>query len=430
MEDSASITIPATTPRRKSFQLGYQLYRTLLFVWKFLAGVLLTQTLAGSILVVGWTYRAAQRAVQKRWWKMSGATDACFCDFVQCSSFHRALGGWPNWVLEHNRAWTSAHRIPGAARIGRIWKALFHSLWLNLKIGVQGIFNTWVLTMPGCVLMLFSWYAGWHNSFNKGYEQAIVGPLTGFGGIVLFIAAMYYVPMAQMRQASTGNWRAFYQFKLVWQLIRKKWLACFGLAVLFSAFSVPVTVLKTVPEFLIQINPSLADRSPSELLGIAKTYYFYAAFVLFAAFVLLRIFAARIYAASLLENVQSGALTEDSLAENEWETLHRLDLLTVRPQQKRHLLVRTVRWLGTRMGRATTGFALFLVWFSFIGQVYVSEFFMKSPMGRGWLNQPLVQLPWFNYIPSRLKEEAKDKMSPSAGSQLRRDDSSERRSVQ
>ncbi|MGZ8921182.1 MAG: hypothetical protein ACXW3L_09370, partial [Limisphaerales bacterium] len=351
--------------------------------------------------------RAAQRAVQKRWWKISGAADACFCDFAQGSSFHRALGGWPNWIVEHQRAWLTAHRTPGRAKISRIVKALFHSLWLNFKIGVQGIFNTWVVTLPGCVLMLFSWYAGWHNSFNKGYEQAVVGPATGLAGIALFIAAMYYAPMAQVRQASTGNWRAFYQFKLVWQLIRKKWLACFVLALFYTAFSVPVTILKTVPGFFLQMNPSLADRSPAELLDFAKNYYFFTGIAVFVAFVLLRLVAARIYAASLLDCIQSGALAEDALAENEWETMHRLDLLTVRPRLERHVFVRTVAWLGTRMGRAATGFALFLVWFSFVAQVYTSEFFLKSPMGRGWLNQPLVQLPWFNYIPGQLTEDAK-----------------------
>lgn len=260
--------------------------------------------------------------------------------------------------------------------------------------------------MPGCVLMLFAWYAGWHNSFNKGYEQAVVGPLTGISGIVLLIAAMYYLPMAQIRQASTGNWRSFYEFKLVWQLIRKKWLACFWLAVLYTLFSVPITILKTVPAFFTQMNPELAELPPAEALQFAKIYYFYAAFALLAAYVVLRIVAARIYASSLLACVQSGALTEEALAENEWETLHRLGHLTVRPQPERHALVKAAAWLGTRMGRATTGVALFLVWFSFAAQIYVSEFFLKSPMGRGWLNQPLVQLPWFNYIPAQLKSDS------------------------
>ncbi len=346
--NTESTTAQAALAPQKKFKLGYQLYRFALAIWKFLAGVALTQSLLGSILVVGWTMRAAQRVVQKRWWKLNDLrSENCFCDFVQCSSFHRALGGWPNWVVEHNRTWMTAHRTPGIGKMRAMSKALFNSLWRNLKIGVQGVFNTWVLTLPGCVLMLFSWYAGWHNSFNKGYEQAVVGPLTGFSGIALLIVAMYYVPMAQMRQASTGNWRSFFEFKLVWQLIRKKWLACFGLALLYTAFSVPVTILKTVPGFFPQINPKLAGLPPPEALQFAKTYYFYAAFLFFAAYVVLRMVAARIYASSLLACVQSGAVTEEALAENEWETLHRLGHLAIRPQPERHALIKAAAWLGT-----------------------------------------------------------------------------------
>ncbi|MBM3833048.1 MAG: hypothetical protein FJ403_07205 [Verrucomicrobia bacterium] len=33
-------------------------------------------------------------------------------------------------------------------------------------------------------------------------------------------------------------------------------------------------------------------------------------------------------------------------------------------------------------------------------------FVVVPDCGRGWLNQPLVQLPWFNYIPGHLKSEA------------------------
>ena len=45
--------------------------------------------------------------------------------------------------------------------------------------------NTWVLTLVPSLLMLFSWEAGWDNSFNKGYEQAAIGPTTGTLGIDL-----------------------------------------------------------------------------------------------------------------------------------------------------------------------------------------------------------------------------------------------------
>lgn len=388
--------------------------KSLAAIWKFLVGVAFTQTFVGSLFVVGWTYRLVQRTVLKSWWKQSDlAAHTRFADFAYADPAHRPHQHWPNWLLEQNRAWLSAPRVQGWGKLRAIFKSLFHSLWLNLKFGCQMIFNTWVLTMPGCVLMLFSWYAGWHNSFNKGYEQAAVGPLLGFAGIAAFIGAMYYVPMAQIRHASTGDWRAFYQFSTVWQLIRKRWLACFGLAILYSALSVPVTVLKTVPAFFPQINPALAELPPAQALQFAKTYYFYAGFAVFAIFVSLRIVAARIYASAALACVQSGALAEDALGDKEWEVLHRLDLLTLKPQSPRHFLVRTIAWCGTRVGRVTVGVATFLVWFTFISQIYISEFMNRSEQNRGWLNQPLVQLPWFNYIPNPLENAAKAELTPS-----------------
>lgn len=384
--------------------------RTPAAIWKFLAGAALCQNFLPSILVVGWTLRLSQRAVLKQWWTRSEPEEGkpSFARFLAGGPYHRGHAHWPNWILEQNRAWLQAPKKPGFSKIPAAAKALLHSLWLNLKIGVQGLFNVWVFTMPGCVVMLFAWYAGWHNSFNKGYEQAAVGPATGLLGIFLFIAAMFYVPIAQLRQASTGDWRAFYQFRVVWTLIRKRWIACLGLALLYSAVSVPVTVLKIVPGFFPQINPALVELPPVEALKFAKTYFFYSAFLVFPAFVLLRLAAARIYAGSVVACVQSGALAEESLAENEWEALHRLELLRMRPRPARHPVVQTITWFGTKLGRATIGTAIFLAWFTFVAQVYVAEFFNRSEYSRGWLNQPLVQLPWFNYTPDGLEAAARE----------------------
>src|SRR2546429_8683233 len=90
------------------------------------------------------------------------------------------------------------------------------------------------------------WYDGWNNSFNKGYEQFSVGPGVSVLGILLFITAMLYVPMAQARQAVTGNWRCFYQFRLIRTLVRRRWFACFGLAALYALCSLPILVLLSV----------------------------------------------------------------------------------------------------------------------------------------------------------------------------------------
>ena len=46
-------------------------------------------------------------------------------------------------------------------------------------------------------------------------------------------------------------------------------------------------------------------------------------------------------------------------------------------------------------------FAMFLVWFSFGAQIYIAQFMNYIP--DAWLNQPLVQLPLFHFIPSALR---------------------------
>ena len=45
------------------------------------------------------------------------------------------------------------------------------------------------------------------------------------------------------------------------------------------------------------------------------------------------------------------------------------------------------------------------VWFCFFALVFVGQFFSyQGPLG--WLNQPLVQLPWFHYVPSTVRNQS------------------------
>ena len=93
-------------------------------------------------------------------------------------------------------------------------------------------------------------------------------------------------------------------------------------------------------------------------------------------------------------------LVRESLRER--ETLHRLDLLEVKLPPPRHAFIRLVTWTGSRLGKATVAVLLVFVWFTFVAQIFISEFLNYHP-AIGWLNQPLVQLPWFKYIPPHLK---------------------------
>ena len=381
-----------------------RLRRVLFAPVKFFWGMTLCQSVFGALAVIGWTYRLMQRSVLKQWWKssVSSAKADSFESFVAGDERTAGQVHWPNWFVAQN--WSAS--VSPSRSFGRyLWtipKALGQSLWLNVRLGVQGAFNTWVLTLPACVLMLFGWYDGWNNSFNKGYEQFLVGPGISWLGIMAFIAAMLYTPMAQARQAVTGDWRSFYQFRLIWTLVRRRWLACFGLALLYALCSVPLLILGSIVMFLPNINPKLADLTPTQTIQVLNSYFFWSALFVFPAFVSLRLVGARIYGTALLKAVQTGVVHQSALAENERQALHRLELLQVQPPRLRHPVLRIVTWAGTRAGRVTFGFLTGLIWFIFIAELYIAQFF-NYRRAQVWLNQPLVHLPWFHHMPAALK---------------------------
>jgi hypothetical protein len=397
---------PDALPRtRRSFlrRARCGTWRLLVFGWKLLAGTALCQFPVTSILVVGWSYRVMHRAALKRWWKRSPlrADGTSFDAFVQADASTAAHPNWPNWLLRPRAA---TEVVPsGRGRIRRTAALLFGSLWLNAKIGVQGIFNTWVLTMPACVLWLFAWYDGWNNSFNKGYEQAVVGPLTGLLGVALFIAAMLYVPIAQARQAVTGSWRAFFQFRLLGRMIRERPFGCLGLAVLYSVLSLPVTALKTAPEFFPQINPALENASDAAIRELLVTYFFWASVGLLVCFVTLRLAAARLYASALLGTLRTGRVAATHLEPHERACLLRLQLLPAPPPPARGTLLRSATWTARKTTLTVVAVLVVLIWFSFVAQIFIGEFLNYHP-ATGWLNQPLVQLPWLRYIPGQLTQ--------------------------
>jgi hypothetical protein len=377
----------------------------IVLAWKYLVGALLCFTLPGSLLVVGWSYRLAQRSAYRQWWRASPTRrpGEPFGRAARADELLRWHVHWPNWIV-HPLAGDvfRAARGQGWARQGRaVVVASLGSCWLNLRIGVGAIFNTWVLTLPGCMLWLFAWYDGWNNSFNKGYEQAHLGPLMGLSGIALFIGAMFYVPLAQARQAVTGHWRRFYDFRLIWTLIKRRRRGPLLLASLYSMLSLPLIVLKTLPGFFPQLFPGFEDLSAAQVARNLTLYFLASCGVMFPFFVLLRVVAARIYAKALLACLRDGSLEPAALAPSERAIMEHLALPLEAPSRRSHPLIRAVS--GT--WRVTTSALLVLllvgVWWSFVAQIFASEF-LNYHLAQGWLNQPLVQLPWFNYIPGHL----------------------------
>jgi hypothetical protein len=371
-------------------------FRVLIGAWKFFLGVLMSQSLLLSFVVVGWVARAMQRMAFYRWWKLSDARKCglSFSEFI--ASIPGVHSHWPNWFLAPRRDGT------------RGWRRFIGSFITNAKLGVQMVFNTWALTLPGCIVMLFSWGYGWNNSFNKGYELAPIGPATGLLGITLFIAAMLYVPMAQAHQATTGNWRAFYQWRIVWRVVRHRWLACLLLALAYSAVSLPVIVQRIRPMGFDAAKNLTSDTfvamDPKRVEGELSVYFLGAGLIVLGGYILVRWLAARIYARGILRAVKAQGIPEFALSEMQHAALEKLGYFSSPPPLPRHPVLHALQRLTSLALRFAAGFAFAFVWFTFCAQIYIAQFLNYIPLV-GWMNQPLVQLPWIKYVPAKINGE-------------------------
>ncbi len=398
-----------------------RLKKALAFVVKALVGAWLVQGMfgafgalnfVGAVIVIGWTSRLMQRHALHIWWKHSQPWNegVRFQTFVGSEEELRDHLTRPNWSLRqqflaHLRSEEHEKRTR-TRKATFILGSLFVSLWRNLKIGAQVIFCTWVVTLVPVMLWQFAWTHGWEISFTKGYEHSAVGFSTWLLGTILFIGVMFYLPVAQARQAVSGDWKAFFHFKAVRHLIKRRWFFCFILAGLYALVSIPVMWAKSAIYFIGNNNPTVEAMTAVEQLQFLNNYLFIVSlFIVLPAFVFLRIVATKIYASSLREAVKTGDAEKARLSEFESNAFRALGV-NERPQKERALPTRFVLWTGSLTGRITTAVLCFFIWFSFAFQPVVQQFFIYQPGGKGYLNHPLVQLPFFHFVPGELEKAA------------------------
>jgi hypothetical protein len=443
------------------------------FPIQLLAGVFLMQSPGGAVVVAGWLQRFLQRAVYRSWWRRGRGRLGTFNEFVMEEPLLFTFRRFPNWVLapengvgfvsttdieslrsrasntfrdevdreagnvesgegseEADDAAQRASLVSGPVGVMRV-QAGFLERWLgslasHVWVGIQSLTNVAVLTLPGAVLWWVGWWGGWQNSFHKGYEQFIMGPLVSWVGILLFIAAMFYVPMASARQAATGQWKSFWEGRTVWGLVRVSWWQSAWVAGMYALANLVVMGLKSWPQFWPQakladlaqrrLDPTEAFRqglekvdwsqlTETEALRLLNLYYLGAALVVWLLLLGLKRLLAWLYAGAVVRAVQRGTLGEEFLSDTEWRLLNTLGLLQVREAPVRPFLVRWVAWAGTSVGRMVCRLLLFAAWAVFVAAIYISEFLAIHPVV-GWLNQPLVQLPWFRYVPPQLEDPA------------------------
>jgi hypothetical protein len=330
-------------------------------------GALLCQTAVSAVLVVGWTYRLARQSVLARWQALAGTTEA------------RHPG--PRWFLGEG---------------GGATRRLVGSFLANLRVGLRAAMSVWLVTLPGSALLYLGWSNGWNTSFSRIYEDIALGPLTMLAGTLLLIVVLVYMPLASIHQAVAEDWRAFFQVGLVSRLIRRRPWSCVGLAVLYGVLSLPLLVLTVGPLFLPNLDPRLEALTPAEATEWLNLYYLTAGVLLFPLFLLPRLAAARIYAGAVASAVRQGRLAPVELPAAGRVLLETLPIEP--PRVRRPVLI---RWAQATVG-ATAAVAIVILtvaaWAGLVSQIVVAQFFHYRG-ALGWLNHPMVQLPWLSYVP-------------------------------
>jgi len=371
-----------------------------LVLWQYLVGVFLCQFLLGAVVVVGWTTRLMQRQILSTWWKKSPLKEqgGSFHDFTAALPSRCAPRTLPNWCLAETLP-TSQSQTATGGRIRRSLRRVFGSLYSNIRQGVAATFSIFLFTLPATSLWLYSWVLGWNISFFKLYEQSALGISLGLLGILLFIVAMLYVPLAHARQAVTGQWRTFFDMRANWRLARRHPLVMLPAAILFVVASEVVMLLRIAPYF-IGFQEQFATMSVQQLRQWLDNYHFAAGMLLLPAYVLVWLAVAKAYARAAVreyvaepENCPLGSAERHALASLRYQAQS--------TSTSSHLLVRGTGWTLVRLATATAFGLICLAWFGVAAQVFVAQFFTYIP-GANWLNHPLVLLPWIKYIPPGL----------------------------
>jgi len=165
--------------------------------------------------------------------------------------------------------------------------------------------------------------------------------------------------------------------------------------------SLPLEILKTAPVAFDGFIDSWTNASDAEFHQMLQRYFLIGSLVLFVSILVWRWLAARIYQSAVLKVLERGWVSRAELHPTLAEWLDRLGVFPV-PTLETAGITYVVKSGSRMVYRRLLFVLLFFIWFGFVAKVYVGEFLNYHP-GQGLLNHPVIQLPYFNYVPSDLQ---------------------------
>ncbi|WP_295074002.1 hypothetical protein [Tabrizicola sp.] len=195
----------------------------------------------------------------------------------------------PGWLLGP-REW-NGHPT---ARLGRA----LGGLAANIRTGLIALSALAVWTLPFSLLWLGAWWAGWENSFNKGYEQALVGPSVFLAGTLLAALILPVLPFMLAHLATENRLSAAFELRRLRTLIAQAGWWVPGLMVLSLLTAAPFAAARGLITTATDWAPRIEDLSPEAAASLNGQIALALAALAFLSVWTLRALAARAYAAA------------------------------------------------------------------------------------------------------------------------------------
>ena len=299
-------------------------------------GALLCVAPVTSVLALGWLSRRMAWRIRQRFGLVAEA---------------------PGWVL-------------GLREQGR-WERALGGLSANISNGLRSLTALLAWSLPFTALWLGAWWAGWENSFNKGYEQAFAGPSVFVTGLLIAAVLLPVIPLMLAHVAAEGRLAAAFEIRRMRGVVAQAGWQFAGLSVLTFGAGLPFIGLHGFASLAPGAFPAIEAMTAEQLLGLRNMLALAAGAYVFVALWVLRSMGARLYAyaAPRAAGLRPG-LWDGSLAAE------------VAVPAKARARVLTALWVSLAM-LAGAGLGMQMVVAQFINHAWWR-----------WVFHPFMALPW------------------------------------
>jgi hypothetical protein len=212
--------------------------------------------------------------------------------------------------------WLLGPREAGGRSTGSVVRAL-GGLGANIRSGLLALTALLAWTLPFTLLWLGAWWAGWENSFNKGYEQAFVGPSVFFFGAVLAALILPALPLMLSHLAAEDRLSAAFELRRLQSLVAQSGWRIPALSLIAALFALPFAAARGLITTSTDWAPWIADLSPDDLAALQGQITLGLAALAFLTAWTHRALAARVYsrAAARAAGVRPGLWDGSAAAE-------------------------------------------------------------------------------------------------------------------